>query len=116
MDINSQIRESVRVLEGLEGGTINTGDAFIILDKLDDVLINLMFNYFRKKASRDPAEYSGLTERLLDLSSTYPELIKRMNAAQSDPIVEWFMETYNFGSFYSNPEEMITIIVEKLES
>ena len=116
MDINSQIRESVRFLDGLEGGTLNAGDAFIILDQLDDVLINLMFNYFRKKASRDPAQYSGLTSRLVELSSTYPELISRMNNAQSDPIVEWFMDTYNFGSFYSNPEEMVTIIVEKLES
>ena len=116
MDMNSQIRESVRFLEGLEAGTLSTGDAFIVLDQLDDVLINLMFNYFRKKASRDPDQYGGLTERLLDLSSTYPELITRMNNGAKDPVVEWFMETYSFNSFYNEPEEFITIIVEKLES
>ena len=116
MDMNSQIRESVRFLDGLEGGTLAIGDAFIILDQLDDVLINLMFNYFRKKASRDPAQYSGLTQRLVELTSTYPELVKRMNQGASDPIVEWFMETYSFNNFYNEPEEMITIIVEKLES
>ena len=116
MDMNSQIRESVRFLEGLEGGTLSTGDAFIILDQLDDVLINLMFNYFRKKAARDPDQYSGLTQRLYDLSSTYPELVTRMNNGAKDPIVEWFMETYSFNAFYNDPEEMATIIVEKLES
>ena len=116
MDANSQIRESVRFLDGLEGGTLSTGDAFIILDQLDDVLINLMFNYFRKKASRDPSQYSGLTQRLVELSSTYPELVSRMNGGAKDPIVEWFMETYSFNSFYNDPEEMVTIIVDKLES
>ena len=95
---------------------IDNVSAMKILDQLDDVLINLMFNYFRKKAARDPDQYSGLTQRLYDLSSTYPELVARMNNGAKDPIVEWFMETYSFNAFYNDPEEMATIIVEKLES
>ncbi len=114
--MEAAIKDGLRWLEGLEDGAMNTGDLYILSQKIDPVLLGLVVKYLRKKYPVSKPEAAGVTARLVELSSTYPDLVKAMKQGDSDPIVEWFTETYNFGEFYSKPEEMIELIVEKLES
>lgn len=111
-----QVRDGLRWLEGIEDGAMNTGDLYILSQNLDPVLVTLIVKYLRKKYPASKPEGAGVTARLVDLSSTYPDLVKSMKTGESDPITEWFTETYNFGEFYAKPEEMVELIVEKIES
>ena len=110
------VRDGVRWLEGIEDGAMNTGDLYILSQKMDPVLLTLIVKFLRKKYPVSKPEGAGVTTRLVELTSTYPDLVKIMKTGESDPITEWFTETHNFGEFYTKPEEMIELIVEKIES
>lgn len=113
--MDPQVRDGVRFLEGLEEGNMGTGDLYILSQKLDPVMITIVVKYLRKKYPATKPEGAGVTTRLVELTTTYPDLVKTMKTGESDPIVEWFTETYNFGEFYAKPEEMVELVVEKLE-
>jgi hypothetical protein len=115
MDPQAQVRESLRWLEGLEGGSLPAQDLFNIADRLDPVIVSLMIRYLRKKYPSAKPESSAIIGRLVELSSTYPQVVNRAKDAETDPISEWFMETYSFGQFYQKPEEMVQLIIDKLE-
>ena len=115
MDTQTQIRESVRWLRGLEEGSLPAQDLFNIADSLDPVAISLMIRYIRKKYPSTKPEAGAVIGRLVELGSTYPQIINRARDAEHDPISEWFMDTYSFGEFYQNAEEMVQLIIDKLE-
>lgn len=115
MDAQVQVRESLRWLDGLEAGTLPTNDLFILAEKLDPVLISLMIRYLRKKYPSAKPEAAGVLARMLELTSTYPQLVKKTREAEHDPISEWFLETYSFADFYSKPNDLVQLIVDKLE-
>lgn len=116
MDAQTQIRESVRWLEGLEDGNLAAQELFKIAEHLDPVIISLMIRYIRKKYPSGKPESGAVIGRLVELSSTYPQVVNSAKQAEQDPISEWFTETYSFGEFYQKPEEMVELIVDKLES
>ncbi len=95
---------------------MNTADLYILSQKIDPVLLTLIVKFLRKKYPVSKPEAAGVTARLVELTSTYPDLVKAMKTGEGDPIVEWFTDTHNFGEFYAKPEELVEIIVEKLES
>lgn len=115
MDINSQIREGVRLLEGLEDGVLNSSDCYNIVDSLDDVLVSLIIKYLRKKYPPSKPEAAGVMGRLVDLSGTYPKIVQIVKEGEEDPISEWFQESYAFRDYYSDPDEFVSLIVNKLE-
>ncbi|NRA65204.1 MAG: hypothetical protein HRU19_12020 [Pseudobacteriovorax sp.] len=115
MDINTQIRESLRLLTGIKEGILPSSDCYSIISKLDCVLTSITIRYLRKKYPPTNPASSGVIGRLVDLTGTYPDVVKVVKDGEADSISEWFDETYSFRDFYDNPEELITMIVEKLE-
>jgi len=115
MDAQVQVRESLRWLDGLEAGTQSANDLFFLAEKLDPVLISLMIRYLRKKYPSAKPEAAGVLARMLELTSTYPQLVKKTREAEQDPITEWFLDTYSFADFYNKPNELVQLIVDKLE-
>ncbi|MCX6127760.1 MAG: hypothetical protein NTX25_01690 [Proteobacteria bacterium] len=115
MDAQAQVRESLRWLEGLEAGNMSANDLFFLAEKLDPVLISLMIRFLRKKYPSAKPEAAGVLSRILDLTSTYPQLVKKTRSAEQDPISEWFLDTYSFSDFYTKPNELIQLLVDKLE-
>ena len=115
MDINSQIREGVRLLEGLEDGVLPSSDCYNILDQLDDVLVSLVIKYLRKKYPASKPDAAGVMGRLVDLSGTYPKVVQKVKNGDDDPISEWFEESYAYRDYFSDPDAFITLIVNKLE-
>lgn len=115
MDAQAQVRESLRWLDGLEAGTLPTQDLFLIAEKLDPVLISLMIRYLRKKYPSAKPEAAGVLARMLELTSTYPQMVKKTKEAENDPISEWFVDTHTFAEFYTKPNDLVQLIVDKLE-
>ncbi len=103
MDAQVQVRESLRWLDGLEAGTLPTNDLFILAEKLDPVLISLMIRYLRKKYPSAKPEAAGVLARMLELTSTYPQLVKKTREAEQDPVSEWFLEPIHLLSSIANP-------------
>ncbi|SMF66596.1 hypothetical protein [Pseudobacteriovorax antillogorgiicola] len=115
MDITSQIREGVRLLTGIEEGTLPSSECYNIINQLDEVLVSLTIRYLRKKYPPTRQEATGVVSRLVDLSGTYPQVVQMVKDGEADPISEWFTDTYAFREFYDSPESFIETIVNKLE-
>lgn len=114
MDINTQINEANRLLTGIEDGVLDANDSFLIADKLDPVLVAIIVKFLRQKYKSRPEE-SGIITRILEISKVYGEFVNKIQEGESDPIFEWFEETYSYRDYYSQPEKLIEVVIDKLE-
>ena len=110
------ISEAMRLLEGLENGTMDTAAAYLLIEKQDPIVVYFIIRYLREKYKKMGDQSSGVLNRLVELSSTYTEIVKISRDGEKDIMREWFDETYKISDFYNDPEGYITIIIEKLES
>lgn len=115
MSVQHIIRDAYRLLSGLEDGNVSVADCHTTADTLDPVLLHWVFRFLRDKYPATNPQSQGVLSRLLEISKTYPELVARAKEGEKDVISEWFDETYSTREFFSDPETMISHLVEKLE-
>jgi hypothetical protein len=111
----SERSESLRLLQGIEAGTLSTADAFNISDKIDPTLLYFVFRYLRESYPATNPSSKGVLERMVEISSTYPQLVAKAKKGEKDPIREWFDETYSIRDFRENSEEFIDLIYGKID-
>jgi hypothetical protein len=115
MSFEQEKKEGLRLLGGLENGTLTTADAFNIADKRDPLLVYFVFRFLREKYPATNASSQGVVERLVALTATYSDLVKKVKAAEHDPVREWFDDAYNMRQYFEKEDEFIEMIVEKIE-
>jgi hypothetical protein len=108
-------RDALRLLEGLESGQISSSDAYQIASNIDPFLLASIFKYLRSKYPPTSQASGGVLSRLVELGSTYPEIVARIKKGEKDILFEWFEETYDMQSFFSSAKAFIDIIVDKIE-
>ncbi len=109
-------REALRLLTGLENGTMATADAFVLAETLDPVLVYLIVRYLRESyPASDPAATS-VRERVVALTSNHPTFVQKCRDGEQDSVSQWFEAEHSFGSFRGRSEQLIDVIVDKLES
>lgn len=113
--MNEEKRESLRLLKGVENGTMTTADAYNVADGRDPVIIYFVMRYLREKYPPSSPASQGVTSRLLELTSTYDSVIKASKKGEKDSITEWFDDTYNIRDYFDKPEELVDMLVEKIE-
>ena len=116
MSVLGDESEAVRFLAGIEASTMSANDAYQVIEKIDPILLYFVVRYLRDKYPAGNPASQPVIEKLVELTSTYPELVKHMKEAEQDPMREWFDDTYNMRDFFSTPEEFVHLIVDKLES
>ncbi len=116
MSVDFEKRESLRILEGLENGTMSTADAYNALEKRDPLVVYFIIRYLREKYPASNSSSAGVNGRLVELTSTYSNIVATAKKGEKDPIREWFDDTYGLGEFYSKAGELIDLIIEKIES
>lgn len=112
MAFEHEKRTALRLLEGIELGTMTTGECFREFSDADPVLVYFIFKWLRKRY-RDHDAGPGVLGRLADLCNEHRSLTRRAKGGEDDPIVGWFEGSYKYKDL--NSEEFIDIIVEKLE-
>lgn len=108
-------RDALRLLVGLESGQINSSDAYQIASNLDPFLLASIFKYLRSKYPPASQASTGVLSRLVELGSTYPEIVLSIKKGEKDILFEWFDETYDIRSFFGSAEAFIELIVDKIE-
>lgn len=109
-------RESLRLLNGLESGSLSIADAYNIAEKRDPLIVYYVLRYLREKYPASAPASSGVVGRLLELTKTYDKLVKRAKDGENDSLREWFDDTYDLKSFFSHPEKLVETLIEKIES
>jgi hypothetical protein len=108
-------RDGLRILTGLENGTLSSSDVYNVIEKQDPLLVYFIIRYLREKYPPQQPTSQGVTQRLLELTSTYDSIAKDMKKAEKDSLREWFDDTYEMREFFSKPEAYVDMIVEKIE-
>jgi hypothetical protein len=108
--------EAVRLLAGLENGTLTAFDGFLIAERLDPVLVYFVVRYLRESyPASDPAA-TAVLQRVVELTSSHKSLIARCKEGERDPVTEWFEEVHSFGEFRGRGAELLGLIADKLDS
>jgi hypothetical protein len=113
--VDQEKRESLRFLKGLENGNLTAADAYNIADKRDPVMVYFVMRYLREKYPASNPAAQGVTQRLLELTRTYDGIVKASKAGEKDSITEWFDDTYEMREFFDKPDELVDMLVEKIE-
>ncbi len=116
MSMSDEKRDALRVLAGLENGTLPPGQAAIVAQDLDPVLIYVIVAFLRAvHPASDPAA-SSVLERVVRLMSSGPALVRKHAEGERDPVSRWFESEYGYGDFRGRGPELIELIVDKLDS
>lgn len=115
MSVLSEKSEAMRLLSGIENGSMNTADAYAIANKRDPLLVYFVVRYLRETYRHDQQNGSAVLNRLIDLTATYQDVQKMIKEAEADVMVTWFNDTHEIREFKNNAEGYIDLIVEKLE-
>ena len=107
--------EGLRLLEGLESGTMNASDAYNIAKEREPILLYFIFRYLRDRYNGSDPASAGVVQRMVELTGTYDDLVRMNKEAETDPMVEWFDDTHSVREF-KNGEEYLDLIIDKLES
>src|SRR5882724_1603875 len=95
MEFEQQTKAALRILEGIESGTMSTSDSFQLVDDADPALVYLIFTWLRHRyGPSDPASEAVLG-RLVAVSKL-GGVAAKMKSGETDPVVEWFEEEHSY--------------------
>jgi hypothetical protein len=115
MSIEHAKREGLRFLQGIENGNLTAADAYNIADGIDPVLVYFTLRYLREKYPASAAASAGVSRRLVELTSTYDDVVKLSKQGERDPLREWFDDTYDVRDYFDDAAGLIDMLVEKIE-
>ena len=107
---------AIRLLTGLEDGTLTPADAAQIAESLDPVLVYVIVEFLRAVyLASDPAA-SSVLERVVRMTSISPEVVQLRREGEHDPVSRWFESEFEYRDFRGGGADLIARIVDKLES
>ncbi len=111
MALEQEQRAALRILEGIEEGTMSAADSFALVDDADPALVYLIFTWLRKRYADHPNS-DAVIGRLVEISNR-GSVPGKMKEGQADVVVQWFEESHSYRELGS--KEFIELIIEKLE-
>jgi hypothetical protein len=114
--MDQERQESLRLLNGLESGSLSIADAYNIADKRDPLIVYFVLRYLREKYPASIPASSGVVGRIVELTKTYDKLVKKAKDGENDSLREWFDDTYDLKSFFNQPDKLVDTLIEKIES
>ena len=111
MEFESEKREALHLLQGIENGTLAAPKAGMLLDEADPALVYLIFTWLRSRYGADHPAAEGVIGRLVEY--TTGPIKAKMIEGKADPIVSWFEEAHSYREF--DATKFVDIIVDKLE-
>ena len=108
--------DALRWIEGLENGTSTAHDSAVLAERLDPVLVYVLTNYLRAiHPAGDPAA-AAVLERVVKMTTAVPSFVRRHREGGEDPISQWFESEYAYTDFRGRREELVDVLIDKIES
>jgi hypothetical protein len=105
-------KEALRILEGIEEGTMSASDSQAVVEEADPALVYLIFTWLRKRY-KEHTNSDAVIGRLVEVSNR-GNIAKQMNEGKADPVSRWFEENYSYKDL--EKKEFIELVVDKLET
>jgi hypothetical protein len=110
--VGEQVQTALRILTGIEEGTMSATDSQTLVEEADPALVYLLFTWLRKRY-KDHENSDAVIGRLVDVSNR-GSISKQMNEGKADPVSRWFEEGYSYKDYAA--QEFVEMIVDKLET
>lgn len=111
MALEQEQRAALRILEGIEDGTMSATDSLALVEAADPALVYLIITWLRKRYSDHP-NADAVLGRVAAISSR-GATAKIMKQGQADAISRWFEDSYSYRTL--EKQEFIELVIEKLE-
>ncbi len=112
MAFEQQQRAALRILEGIEEGTMSASDSIGLVEGADPALVYLLFTWLRKRYADHPNS-DAVIGRLVAVSNL-GSVSKLMKEGQADPVSRWFEDAYSYRDI--EKKQFVEMIIDKLES
>jgi hypothetical protein len=86
---------ALRLLSGIEDGTMTAAQSADAAQEADPALLYLIFTWLRRRYEGD-SNSDVVTARLLAVTTYAPTLAKKLKEGQADSLVEWFEDEYKY--------------------
>ena len=116
MHTSTDKNQAEKLLRGLEDGRMDASEATQLAQDLDPVLVFAILRYLRDVYPASNPAAGAVLERVVALTSSWPEIVATSQSGEQDPVSQWFTSEYSFGDFRGRGSEMLDLIVDKLES
>ena len=113
MAFENEKRNAARLLGALENGNLSLAHTIPLLRAADPALIYFIFAWLRVRYHAGRPASEGVLGRIVGVCSDDSTVAQKARSGETDPIVEWFEETYDYRNF--NRDEFVSLIIEKLE-
>lgn len=104
---------ALRIIEGIEQGTMSASESYSLLRDADPTLVHFIMKWLRKRYHRDQPAAEAVIGRVIELCSLHPDILARAKEGQDDPVVSWFEDAYSYRKLEA--AEFVALIIEKLE-
>ncbi len=113
MGFEHEKRIAKRTLTVLEDGTLSIADMRPLYEEADPVLVHVIFAWLRARYRAGHPASEGVLGRMVELCQASRGVARAAKQGESDPIVEWLEESYDYGDL--DRDELISLVVDKLE-
>ena len=105
-----------RLLHGLEYGGLTVSEARVLAEDLGPVLVHLIARYVREAYPASAPAAGPVLERLVELTRAWNGMAGASGAGERDPVSVWFAGEHRFADFRGRGDEMLDLVIDKLES
>jgi hypothetical protein len=112
MPFEHEQRQAMRILDGIEQGSMSSAQLYNIIDPADPTLVYFIFTWLRERYANHAAA-EGVVGRLVTICDKYPSVSRQVKAGESDSVVTWFEDGYTYRDLEAR--EFVALIIEKLE-
>jgi len=112
----SDTAAALRLLAGLEAGSLSSVEAGQLAGRIDPVLVWAVIGYLRASYPASDRAASAVLERVVGLTRSDPEVVVAVRLGEADPVARWFVAEYGFGVWRGRGPAMIAQIADKLDS
>jgi hypothetical protein len=117
MDMDSvEKQNALRLLSGLENGGRSSADLAVVAEDLDPVLVYVIVSFLRAVYPASNPAATSVLERVVQLTSRSPVVVRKHKEGGEDPIAQWFESEHGYHAFRDRGADMIELVVDKLES
>lgn len=113
MAFEHEQRQALRILEGIEQGSMNAAESYNVTEDADPALIHFIFNWLRAHYPASHPAGDAVMGRLAALCAAYPAIARKAKAGATDSVVAWFEDAYAYREL--DAKAFVALIVEKLE-
>jgi len=107
-------REALRLLHGIENGTMKSAEVARLVADADPALVYLILTWLRSRYGGDHPAAEGVLGRLVELTGQHAAVQSKMREGKADSVVTWFEQEHSYRDF--GDTEFVALVVEKLES